>query len=325
MSMPLRLPRRPSVQSIGALLFSTALMGSIGVCLPALAQTMVPGQHITQGGSGTPISPGTILSNPPITTQPPRPGAPQLPIRNYTLPTQDSPQLPIRNYAPPIQGFQPGQGYRPGQQFLPPSQIFRQGTPERNDQPSPIDPYDSQRLPPNQINRFDLNNTNDNRFPTSIQSFGNSTTHRGAPPYTSGGTGSNGIVVTGRRNPDPVRNPTGLPYTLSGETHVSTPVGQRSIPDRHYHDDYFYPSNTTSTIVLGDGQVALLGGYYYGNYCDTYYGAGTYPSVYYDYAGFPEYIYNPSVVVLSQPYYPVYDTSYLPFLHTRISGDLQPD
>ena len=60
------------------------------------------------------------------------------------------------------------------------------------------------------------------------------------------------------------------------------------------------------------GGPSLLGGFYYGNYCDTYSGGGTYPSVYSTYTGFPPYIYNPGVVyqTLAQP---VYLTDPLPF------------
>ncbi len=302
MSTRLRLPSRTSRQGIGTLFFSAALLGPIGLCPPVYAQTMVPGQHITQSGPGLHGSPGPIFNSPPITQQPPR---------------QIIQQPPIRTYIPPMQGNPPVQGYQPGQGFQPPSQIFRQGNPERNGQPEQVDPYNFQRqgISPNQINRQNRDNRDDNRPPTSIQAFGDTFTRRGTSPGTLTGSNPNGIIVRGQRNPDPVRHFNGLPYTLNGyaSTPVSTPTGQRSIPDRHYHDNYFYPSDTTTTIVLGDGQVALLGGYYYSNYCDTYYGPGTYPSIYDAYSGFPEYIYNPSVVVVSDPYYPVYDTSYQPF------------
>ena len=56
-----------------------------------------------------------------------------------------------------------------------------------------------------------------------------------------------------------------------------------------------------------------LGGYYYGNYCNVGTVAESYPSVYSDYEGFPQYIDSPNVIVISTPYAPDYATPYLPF------------
>ena len=73
--------------------------------------------------------------------------------------------------------------------------------------------------------------------------------------------------------------------------------------------------------ITGGGP-ALLGGYYYGNYCNDGGGQHFYRSVYSDYSGFPQYIYSTNVVVAgsdyqpdyaapSQPFYtPVYQTTY---------------
>lgn len=97
---------------------------------------------------------------------------------------------------------------------------------------------------------------------------------------------------------------------------VTTPQGQRDWDqnwndDRHHHhDNYVYGGGGTTIITNGP---VLLGGYYYGNYTSYGYGDIIYPSVYTIYGGFPQYICNPSVIVLSQPYYPVYTTPYLPF------------
>lgn len=60
----------------------------------------------------------------------------------------------------------------------------------------------------------------------------------------------------------------------------------------------------------------LLGGYYYGNYSSIGVSTYTYPSVYSVYSGFPQYIYGgggTNVIIIGQPYQPVYDTSFLPF------------
>ena len=90
---------------------------------------------------------------------------------------------------------------------------------------------------------------------------------------------------------------------------VTTPQGQRDWDRHHDGDGYVYGGGTT---IITDGPV-LLGGYYYGGYTDYGYGQNIYPSIYTTYGGFPQYICNPSVIVLSQPYYPVYTTPYLPF------------
>ncbi|BDI32921.1 hypothetical protein CCAX7_49720 [Capsulimonas corticalis] len=99
---------------------------------------------------------------------------------------------------------------------------------------------------------------------------------------------------------------------IRGTIRVTTPQGQRDWDgDRHHHHDDFVYDNGGTTIVT-NGPV-LYGGYYYGNYCNYGYGANIYPSVYTLYGGFPQYICNPSVIVLNDPYSPVYTTPYLPF------------
>ena len=80
----------------------------------------------------------------------------------------------------------------------------------------------------------------------------------------------------------------------------------------HHHRDY--PIYTISTLN-NDNLIAgtpSLGGYYYGNYCDTGGAASTYPSVYSVYTGFPQYITSPGVTVTSLPE-PVYVTPYQQF------------
>lgn len=94
----------------------------------------------------------------------------------------------------------------------------------------------------------------------------------------------------------------------SPSVRVTTPIGQRSVPQNYYRNDYLY--NAPVTVIGGP---SLLGGYYYGNYCDTYSSQYCYPSVFSVYVGFPRYIVSPSVIVIGEPYYPAYYTSYQPF------------
>lgn len=60
----------------------------------------------------------------------------------------------------------------------------------------------------------------------------------------------------------------------------------------------------SSTIIIS-GTSTYLGGFYYGFYTNSGYGDNTYPSVYYMYSGFPQYICPPSIQVI-QPYQPQY-------------------
>ena len=76
------------------------------------------------------------------------------------------------------------------------------------------------------------------------------------------------------------------------------------------NNTYVYAPQAPVTTLGGP---ALLGGFYYGGYCDTYAGAGTYPAVYSVYSGFPAYIYNPGVVYQTLGYQPTYITAPLPF------------
>ncbi len=65
--------------------------------------------------------------------------------------------------------------------------------------------------------------------------------------------------------------------------------------------------------ITGGGP-ALLGGYYYGGYCNAGGGRHEYRSVYSNYGGFPQYLYSPNVVVVSNDYPPDYSTPPLPFV-----------
>lgn len=92
---------------------------------------------------------------------------------------------------------------------------------------------------------------------------------------------------------------------------ASTATTQVHRGRRHeFHGDFVY--NGGGVSVVTDGPV-LLGGYYYGNYCASQWNNSCYPAVFSDYSGFPQYIYSPGLVVLSEPYAPAYTTPYTPF------------
>lgn len=99
------------------------------------------------------------------------------------------------------------------------------------------------------------------------------------------------------------------------------PTRQRNYPDhwrgqpsRDYGNTYIY-NNHHDYGNYPAYAPPLLGGYYYGNYSSIAASTSTYPSVYSVYSGFPQYIYGggSGVVVIGQPYQPVYDTTFLPF------------
>lgn len=104
---------------------------------------------------------------------------------------------------------------------------------------------------------------------------------------------------------------------------VTTPTGPRYLqPPTVIGRVYTYPTYNNAPVYgpapgygapgYGGSNTTLLGGYYYGNYCDTYV-SGAYPSVYGFYLGFPQYILTPGVTVTTITPYPIYVTPYLPF------------
>jgi hypothetical protein len=81
--------------------------------------------------------------------------------------------------------------------------------------------------------------------------------------------------------------------------------------DRRFHDPdhdgnndhrHFFPPSS-----------GFISGFFYGSYCASPVYTSTYPSVYSNYCGLPEYIYNPGVIILSDPYCPNYVTPYQDF------------
>jgi hypothetical protein len=127
-------------------------------------------------------------------------------------------------------------------------------------------------------------------------------------PYYPTHGGHNGTAPSDGIVP-PRFGPVGVfpPTTSSGDGH------HRHHGGGYYGGGYYGTGFYGGGLIVSTDSPALLGGYYYGNYCDTYFGANTYPAIYGDYEGFPQYIYNPGVIVLGQPYTPSYVTPYLPF------------
>ena len=140
-------------------------------------------------------------------------------------------------------------------------------------------------------------------------------------PYPNGGGnnyyGNGGLPPVGPANgfiPNPLP-PVGPANGFGPSSFNGRPTSERG-PQRFHRpvsgDGYVYSTINTDPILAGSVP-PLLGGYYYGNYCDSAYGIGAYPSVYSVYSGFPQFIYSPGVIVDGQPYAPVYETTYAPF------------
>lgn len=104
-------------------------------------------------------------------------------------------------------------------------------------------------------------------------------------------------------------------FTNGSDLRITTPLGAQHVPPTVYRNNYIYNNYNVNRSTVIVNAPPLLGGYYYGNYCDTYVQAATYPSVYSVYAGFPQYIFNaaPNVIIVGQPVYLPYVTPYLPF------------
>jgi len=141
--------------------------------------------------------------------------------------------------------------------------------------------------------------------------YGNSGYNNGG--YNNGGGYYNGGGYNGS---GPV---TALPaepyYPPSGSTYggVLPPVG----PGNGFFTHPIPPVGPANGFFSGQAPItgggpALLGGYYYGNYCSNY-APNSYPSVYSGYSGFPQYIYSTNVTVVGSMDQPDYSTPPLPF------------
>ncbi len=125
--------------------------------------------------------------------------------------------------------------------------------------------------------------------------------------YNNNYSGSGPVVTV----PDGAYYPTG--GTLPGRA-FTPPIG----PANGYFNNLTPPVGPANGYFSGQAPItgggpALLGGYYYGNYCNDGGGRHEYRSVYSGYGGFPQYIYSPNIVVVSNDYPPEYSTPSLPF------------
>lgn len=134
------------------------------------------------------------------------------------------------------------------------------------------------------------NYNNSNNYGNGYNSYGNdyNNGYGNAPYYPTGGNYGGGVSIP------PVGPGNGFFNNLT------PPVGPAN--------GYF-----SGQAPITGGGPALLGGYYYGNYCNDGGGRHEYRSVYSGYSGFPQYIYSPNIVVVSNDYQPEYATPYLPF------------
>ncbi|MGI4788507.1 MAG: hypothetical protein ACRYFS_06610 [Janthinobacterium lividum] len=139
----------------------------------------------------------------------------------------------------------------------------------------------------------------------------------GGSYYGNGSYGNGEYGYGGGVNLPIITPPSGAYYPTFGGGYgrqSSPPIG----PANGYFTHPIPPVGPANGFFSGQAPItgggpALLGGYYYGNYCNVGSPYNTYPSVYSDYSGFPQYIYNPDVTVYDNSYNPVYMTPYLPF------------
>ena len=154
--------------------------------------------------------------------------------------------------------------------------------------------------------------------PTRNQTYGNQSSGDGNPYRHRGGfgNGSSDNYYNNGYDTDSGGVPSGAYYPPSGVLPgraFTPPVG----PANGYFSHPLPPVGPANGFFSGQAPVtggpALLGGYYYGNYSNEGHRRHEYRSVYSNYGGFPQYIYSPSIVVVSNDYQPEYATPFLPF------------
>ena len=295
-----RVPQRSSTLPLIAL-------AVLAACPQPAAAQAVGGYMRGGGGSGN-TAPAQNEQNQPRTAQPqsvqpqltrPEYAQPQ-PVRpKYTQPQAMRQPEPIpRQYSPmrsgaisnsqtfPL-GIDPVPSYSHGPAVIVPEEM-----------PRPLRPTGRYR------EQSHVNNQYNNSQNSSNQSYSDpqyNPTRLVAPVGPDNGFFNNSTLPVGPGN-----------GYFNAPVRITTPQGPQYLPRQNYQNNYVYNTviNPSPVIV---GAPSLLGGYYYGNYCDNYVQNYTYPSIYSSYYGFPRYLYNPTVIVVSQPYCPVYTTSYLPF------------
>lgn len=214
---------------------------------------------------------------------------------------------PVQQSAPVQRSFpQPAQQSFPQQSFP-----MRSGVVMRGDlpqyRPAPIQNSPVYNNAPVYVQRPTFN-----QAPTATQSSsgwrrGNDNHYNNSNNYNSGyGNGySDGY---GYGNGPVVTLPEG-PYYPTGGGYNGGSYGVTSIPPIGPANGFF----SGQAPIIGGGGPALLGGYYYGNYCNDGGGRHEYRSVYSGYSGFPQYIYSPNIVIISNDYQPEYAAPSLPF------------
>ena len=155
-------------------------------------------------------------------------------------------------------------------------------------------------------------------YPTIIvtgqqSGFSSTPTSRPTQPYDGGGNVFSNQYYNGSQNNY---------YPSGGQNNYYSGGGQNNyypsggLPPVGPANGFF--NNLTPPVGPANGfgstptsrPAPLLGGYYYGNYCDSASVIGTdptVPSVYSNYSGFPQYIDSPDVTTDGQPDAPVYD------------------
>ena len=294
---------------------------------PRVASAQIVQNYLGSGGRGGASSPAPSQS--PQSLRPGavfvRPGGPFGMSPGYNQPSYNQPNFSQPNYSPPsfnrldynLRNFGPSTynnapGYGSGLVYNN-APTYNNAPVFRSERPSgPVvtvpDPYEgraSSAYRPLRPGRFE-----------GAASGGSDLS--GYPFGSRSGYSEGGSSDTGYR---PIR-PVGPAYGSvhpgrSGGTdlRITTPQGTRGVPPAVYQNNYVYNNyhiNHSTTIVNAP---PLLGGYYYGNYCDSYVSAVTYPSIYSVYAGFPQYIVSPTpnVIIVGQPMPVAYVTTYLPF------------
>lgn len=150
----------------------------------------------------------------------------------------------------------------------------------------------------------------------STVTIGHAPVYNPSPTYGQGGYNNynNNSYGGGYANAPGAYYPSGGSYgAIPYGTALAPPVG----PGNGFFPNPVPPVGPGNGFGSGQAPItgggpALLGGYYYGGYCNDGGGRHEYRSVYSNYSGFPQYLYSPNVVVVSNDYPPDYSTP-LPF------------
>ncbi len=220
--------------------------------------------------------------------------------------------LPPAAHAQVVQGFRqagPAQGQTVQRPTMQPGPIVRGGLPVYRNAPAYNPPS---YIPPTY-----------NRPVYGGPVYGGPVFGRGGATYYSNGYGGNGYNGGGPYSgTGPVVTLPAAPYSPSrgGVNGDGSYGGGAFLPPVGPANGFFHnpippvgPANGffSGQAPITGGGPALLGGYYYGNYCNNFV-PNSFPSLYSGYSGFPQYVYSTNVV-LSDPQPVDYSTPSLPF------------